>query len=121
MIGSLIFYEEDLAVEKGNEEKKKCIALKASKYESDGESELDDEEMVMLTRRFKNIFKKIGKRRKFRNLKNQKEKNEVIICYECKKPNHLRSECPLLNKLKKKAMIATWDDSDEESSDEEDS
>ena len=29
--------------------------------------------------------------------------------------------CPLLNKLKKKAMVATQDDSDEESSDEEDS
>ena len=52
---------------------------------------------------------------------NQKEKKEVIICYECKKPGHIRSECPLLNKLKKKAMVATWDDSDEDSSDEEDS
>ena len=49
---------------------------------------------------------------------NQKEKKEVIICYECKKPGYIRSECPLLNKLKKKVMVATWDDSDEDSSDE---
>ncbi|KAH9734859.1 Integrase catalytic domain-containing protein [Citrus sinensis] len=118
LIGSLISYEEDLAAERGNEETKKNIALKATKYESDGESESDDEELAMLARRFKNFFKKTSDRRKFRNFKNQKEKKEVIICYECKKPGHIRSECPLLNKLKKKAMVATWDDSDEDSSDE---
>ncbi|KAH9705040.1 hypothetical protein KPL70_011720 [Citrus sinensis] len=121
LIGPLISYEEDLATERGNEEKKKNIALKATKYESDGESEPDDEELAMLARRFRKFFKKTGDRRKFRNFKNQKEKKEVIICYECKKPDHIRSECPLLNKLKKKAMVATWDDSDEDSSDEEES
>ena len=52
LIGSLISYEEDLAAEKGYEEKKKSIALKASKHESDGKSELDDEELAMLARRF---------------------------------------------------------------------
>ncbi|KAH9736367.1 hypothetical protein KPL71_018074 [Citrus sinensis] len=119
LVGSLISYEEDLAAEKGNEEKKKSIALKASKYESDEESELDEEEMDMLARKFRNFFKKSSERRKFRDLKNQKEKNEVIKCYECKKPGHIRSECPLLNKLKKKAMVATWDDSEEETSDDE--
>ena len=119
LIGSLISYEEDLAVEKKDEEKKKSIALKASKYESDGGSELDDEELAMLERRFIKFFKKTRERRKFRNFKNQKEKKEVITCYECKKPGHIRSECPLINKLKKKAMVATWDDSEEDSSDEE--
>ncbi|KAH9687348.1 hypothetical protein KPL70_014735 [Citrus sinensis] len=119
LIGSLISYEEDLAAEKGDEEKKKSIALKASKYESNGGSEPDDEELAMLARRFRKFFKKIGERRKFRNFKNQREKKEVITCYECKKPGHIRSECPLINKLKKKAMVATWDDSEEDSSDEE--
>ncbi|KAH9705357.1 Integrase catalytic domain-containing protein [Citrus sinensis] len=119
LIGSLISYEENLAAEKGHEEKKKIIALKASKYESDGESEPDDEELAMLARRFKKFFKKTGERRNFRNFKNQKEKKEVITCYECKKPSHIRSECPLINKLKKKAMVSTWDDSEEDLSDEE--
>ncbi|KAH9680686.1 hypothetical protein KPL71_026648 [Citrus sinensis] len=119
LIGSLISYEEDLAAEKGHEEKKKSITLKASKYESDEESEPDDEELVMLARRFRKFFKKIGERRNFRNFNNQREKKEVITCYECKKPGHIRSECPLINKLKKKAMVATWDDSEEDSSDEE--
>ncbi|KAH9680684.1 hypothetical protein KPL71_026646 [Citrus sinensis] len=119
LIGSLISYEEDLAAEKGNEEKKKNIALKASKQESDEKSELDEEEMDMLARRFIKLFKKSGERRKFRDLKNRKEKKKLIKCYECKKLGHIRTECPLLNKLKKKAMVATWDDSDEETSDDE--
>ncbi|KAH9699792.1 Integrase catalytic domain-containing protein [Citrus sinensis] len=119
LIGSLISCEEDLAAEKGDEEKKKSIAVKASKYESDGDSESDDEELAMLARRFRKFFKKTRERRKFKNFKNQREKKEVITCYECKKSSHIRSECPLVNKLNKKAMVATWDDSEEHSSDEE--
>ncbi|KAH9724758.1 hypothetical protein KPL70_007612 [Citrus sinensis] len=119
LIGSLISYEEVLAAERGNGEKKKNIALKASKQESDQESELDEEEMDMLAKRFRKLFKKSGERRKFRDLKNRKEKKELIKCYECKKLGHIRTECPLLNKLKKKAMVAIWDDSDEETSDDE--
>ncbi|KAH9671187.1 Integrase catalytic domain-containing protein [Citrus sinensis] len=117
LIGSLISYEEDLAAEKGHEEKKKNIALKASKRESDEESEMDDEELAMLARRFRKFYKKNNEQRKFRGYKNKKE---PITCYECKKPGHIQPECPLLNKLKKKAIVATWDDSDEETSDEDD-
>ncbi|KAH9801429.1 hypothetical protein KPL71_001026 [Citrus sinensis] len=65
------------------------------------------------------ILQKNNEQRKFRGYKNKKEKNEPITCYECKKPGHIRPECPLLNKLKKKAMVATWDDSDEETSDDD--
>ncbi|KAH9762390.1 hypothetical protein KPL70_000794 [Citrus sinensis] len=119
LIGSLISYEEDLAAEKGHEEKKKNIALKASKRESDEESEMDDEELAMLARRFRKFYKKNNEQRKFRAYKNKKEKKEPITCYECKKPGHIRPECPLLNKSKKKAMVATWDDSDEETSDDD--
>ncbi|KAH9697592.1 hypothetical protein KPL71_023665 [Citrus sinensis] len=107
LIGSLISYEEDLAAEKGHEEKKKNIALKASKRESDEESEMDDDELAVLARRFKKFYKKNNEQRKFRGYKNKKEKKEPITCYECKKPGHIRLECPLLNKLKKKAMVAT--------------
>ncbi|KAH9744000.1 hypothetical protein KPL70_003507 [Citrus sinensis] len=91
-------------LKKGHEEKKKNIALKASKRESDEESEMDDEELAMLARRFRKFYKKNNEQRKFRGYKNKKEKKEPITCYECKKPGHIRPECPLLNKLKKKAM-----------------
>ncbi|MQL91220.1 hypothetical protein Taro_023828 [Colocasia esculenta] len=47
----------------------------------------------------------------------------MIVCYECKKPGHMRGEClELKKKLKKdkftfkkaKAMMATWSDEDED-------
>ncbi|KAH9723261.1 Integrase catalytic domain-containing protein [Citrus sinensis] len=78
LIGSLISYEEDLAAEKGHEEKKKNIALKASKRESDEESKMDDEELAMLARRFRKFYKKNNEQRKFRGYKNKKEKKEPI-------------------------------------------
>ena len=53
----------------------------------------------------------------------EKEKDQSITCYGCRKPEHLRSECPMLKKTlkryKKKAMMATWSDSDESSSQKE--
>ncbi|WRX11446.1 Integrase [Theobroma cacao] len=56
---------------------------------------------------------------KIRN-KNDSNKKEEMICYECKKPGHFKSECPLpkdetpkKNKRSKKAMVAVaWSDSD---------
>ena len=119
LIGFPISCEEDLTAENDNKEKrKKSIALKASKHASDEESELDDEDMAILSKRFKKFFKKVGERKRFRNYKNQKEKKELITCYKCKNPRHIRSECPLLKKLKKKAIVAIWDVSDKETSDE---
>ena len=71
LIRSLISYEEDLAAEKSNEEKKKkSTTLKASKHESDEESELDDENMAMMAKKFRKIFKKTTERKRFRNYKN---------------------------------------------------
>ena len=49
---------------------------------------------------------------------------EVSICYECKKPGHVRPECPQVKgsnkKVKRRAMLAAWgNSSDDDSSDEE--
>ena len=51
-----------------------------------------------------------------------------MICYECNKSSHIKSECPKLKKSfkkdnkhkkeKKQALKATWDDSSESSDDE---
>ena len=52
--------------------------------------------------------------------KKGKAKQGKVICFECKEPRHVKSECPRLKKnLKKKApkktaMMATWEDLDEE-------
>ena len=51
-----------------------------------------------------------------------------IICYESKKPGHIKDECPSLNKekekkrffpKKKRGLMATWEDLDLSSADDE--
>ena len=92
LIGSLISYEEDLATERGDEnKKKKSIALKVSRSESNDESEFKNEAMAMIATKLKTFFKKSSERWKFKNFKNQKEKKKGIICFECKKYEHLKS------------------------------
>ena len=63
----------------------------------------------------------------------QKDRTEIkdkspIICYECKKPRHIKAECPSLNKekeknrfflKKKRGLMATWEDLDLSSTDYE--
>ncbi|MQL72614.1 hypothetical protein Taro_004950 [Colocasia esculenta] len=102
-----------------------------------------EDEESMLSRRLQQILAKKKKyqsgRRYFKKGKDFKrsevkdsKKNEPI-CYECKKPGHIKADCPKLKKnefkkkdssrkprrFKKKAMAAAWDnssDSDSESS-----
>ncbi|KAK8983114.1 hypothetical protein V6N11_057870 [Hibiscus sabdariffa] len=140
LMGSLLTHEimkqgredekkkEEKKLEKKEVDKKKIgIALKASQNKSDSSGEEDDEEMAMLGKRFTRFMKSQRGRRfqrkvDFKNKSKEEEKYQ-LICYECKRPGHIRSECPQLKKKsfgkkkKLKAQIATW--SDEESSDEE--
>ncbi|MQL76585.1 hypothetical protein Taro_008979, partial [Colocasia esculenta] len=96
----------------------------------------------MLSKRLQRILAKKKKyqsgRRYFKKNKDFKKpevkdpKKAEPICYECKKPGHIKAECPMLKKskfkrkdsfrkfkrYKKKAMAATWSnisDSDSES------
>ncbi|GAV59383.1 LOW QUALITY PROTEIN: UBN2 domain-containing protein, partial [Cephalotus follicularis] len=96
LLGSLMTHELRMSDQARNEPKKKTIALKASK---DEESDEDKYEMALLTKRIIRILL---------DKKNFSRK-------QLKKP-----DCPKLmnNKDKKKAMIATWSDSDDSSSDE---
>ncbi|GAV85129.1 LOW QUALITY PROTEIN: zf-CCHC domain-containing protein/UBN2 domain-containing protein, partial [Cephalotus follicularis] len=104
LLGSLMTHELSMQKKDDDEEnekkKKKIVALKSSQTE-DSEDD-DDEELAFITR----------------------SKLEEIICFECNKLGHYKSNCPRLKKKylykkKKKAMIATWDNSDESSSDED--
>ncbi|EOY03357.1 Uncharacterized protein TCM_018339 [Theobroma cacao] len=137
--GSLLTHELELKEEEEEDrrevkEKKKSIALKASILEEELE-ELscdDDEELALVARKFRKLMGRRNRRLarrgfrkdqgaswKIRN-KNDSNKKEEMICYECKKPGHFKSECPLLkdetpkkNKRSKKAMVAaTWSESD---------
>ncbi|GAV77821.1 zf-CCHC domain-containing protein/UBN2 domain-containing protein [Cephalotus follicularis] len=133
LIGSLMTHE--LLIQKKDDEeerekkKKKIVALKSSLIE-DSEDDDDNEELALITQKFKKFLaseKKFGvKPNKKVYQKGQSSKLEEIICFECNKSGHYKSDCPRLKKKdllkkkkKKKAMIATWDDSDESSSDED--
>ena len=91
-------------------------------YEDSCEDE--DAEMAMIVRRYKKLaFQReqwMGKRNFKRDqFRNEPPRNNQITCYGCKQFGHLRLEC-LMNKeskndkdtKKKKAMVATWSDSD---------
>ncbi|GAV67527.1 zf-CCHC domain-containing protein/UBN2 domain-containing protein [Cephalotus follicularis] len=133
LLGSLMTHE--LSMQKTNDDeekekkKKKIVTLKSSQTEdSEDDDDNDNEELAFITRRFKKFLaskKKFGGRanKKFHQ-KGEASKLEEIICFECNKPGHYKSDCPRLKKKdilkkKKKAMIATWDDSDESSSEED--
>ena len=132
LMGSLMTHE--LTLNKEDEEqtpKKKGLALKCSSSRTetgdDSEAESSDEEMALFTRKFKKFMKKkkeFGKRAFKKDSFKNDNKKDPIICFECKKPGHIKAECPQIKetnkKMKKRAMLAAWgNSSDEDSSDEE--
>ncbi|XP_057998226.1 uncharacterized protein LOC131177272 [Hevea brasiliensis] len=108
------------------DELRKSIAFKAASSDSSNSSS-DEDDLAMITRRFKKAFKKGGsKYKKF--LKKYSPKGETskdqseIKCFECNKPGHIKPNCPKLKKKNskdksKKALVAGWMDSDDSSSD----
>ena len=51
------------------------------------------------------------------------EKKRDLVCFKSKKPGHIKYDCPFYKseakKRKKKAMMATWSESEDESSEKE--
>ncbi|GAV71420.1 zf-CCHC domain-containing protein [Cephalotus follicularis] len=111
--------------EEKEKRKKEIVALKSSTNEESKEG--SDEELALITRKFKRFLvskKKFGgKPNKKNHQKRESSKLEEIICFECNKHGHYKSDCPRLKKReqmqKNKAMLATWDDNDDSSFDEE--
>ncbi|GAV58261.1 LOW QUALITY PROTEIN: UBN2 domain-containing protein, partial [Cephalotus follicularis] len=118
LLGSLMTHETTMKNhERVETKKKKSIALKASKEDSESD---EDGDMALITSQFKKF------------LKSQKDeessKKEEPTCCECKKPGHFKIECPILKRKsisrkaknkKKKSFVATWDDSNSSNSEEE--
>ena len=85
-------------VEEKKTKKDKSIAFKASRDTSDSDSNEDDDEFAMISRKSRNLIMK--KRKGFK--KQDSSNKDQAICYGCNKPGHIKSECPKLKKSFKK-------------------
>lgn len=132
LIGSLMNHEIFMSAQEEEEveKKKKTIAFKSSSShaisEEDEESLCSDmEDLALFSKKYKKFmkFKKnFGKKpQRGSYSKERKSKDDPPICFECKKPGHMKMDCPMRkkNKYKGRAMLADWLNSDEEDSEEE--
>ena len=142
LLGSLMTHEITMNKDEDQGRKEKSLAFKVANSKADtgddsdssssndgddSETSESDEEIYSFTRKFKKLMRRKKEKGK-KVFKKDGYKNEVkkdpIICYECKKPGHVRPKCPHLKKLDKKAkriaMLAAWgNSSDDDSSNEE--
>ncbi|GKV47808.1 hypothetical protein SLEP1_g54670 [Rubroshorea leprosula] len=129
--GKLLTHEMAMKNDESDDDsrKKKSVAFKSSFKDESDSDEKDDEEFIVLTRKFKSFLRKDKLKNQGQQKKNYKSskgkgecsKKDEIICYKCKKAEHIKSECPnndeksLKAKKKKKAMVATWSCSEDSS------
>ncbi|MQM02103.1 hypothetical protein Taro_034864 [Colocasia esculenta] len=149
LIGSLMAHEINMERLGESSSRKKhssalMVAEDTSGEESDGDKSIgsSEDEEAFLSRRLPHILAKkkyqsgrryFKKGKEFKKSEAKDVKRSEPTCYECKKPGHIKAECPKLKKVefkkkdntkkfkrfKKKAMAAAWDndtDSDSESS-----
>ena len=117
------------------ESKKKSIALKDQEEKVIEEAKLSnmEDDIALITKRMqkfmmKNKFggKTYNKRSNYKKEGSSKEEKEnregakEVTCYKCKKPGHIKYDCPLYKakKEKRRAMMATWSQSEDSSDDE---
>ncbi|KAL2461603.1 CCHC-type domain-containing protein [Abeliophyllum distichum] len=98
---------------------KKKIALKSTNDEGSSNTNMSDEELDDLVLLIKKLRGFRSNRRFQKKDDKGEEKSKKIICYDCDKPNHKRTECPNKKFSKKKVLQATWDDSDEDDLEED--
>ena len=118
--------------------RRKTIAIQAAMEKAE-ESEnklsfnntIQDEDLAMIVRKFRKFMGERRKRFSRRSIKKEeisrdkekekeKEKDHGPMCYECKKPGHMRYDCPSIKssmrKKMKKALFRAWTDNKSSSS-----
>ena len=80
------------------------LALKA--LEED-DSNLDEEEMAMFTRKFKNFIKKAKENTKKKNFSKSKnsDREQFFGCFKCGKHDHIVKNCPLLKEEQEQEQL----------------
>ena len=125
VIGRLLAYESRKGPTPTPPKKQKSLALKSIKVEKNEED--SDEEIALMTRKFKQFmkFEKKGfgskgkfvkKKAHFKKVEQNQEKDHKkgVQCYECSGFGHIAPECANLKKKNKgKVMAVTWSDSDD--------
>ncbi|XP_057418605.1 uncharacterized protein LOC130712808 [Lotus japonicus] len=154
LLGSLKVHEIELAHDDGLKKQKniafkanssKVVQIKEQYEEEESSEELSEYEQALFNRKFKRMWikqqrgkgssKKDNKRESSLKKKPFTHKGESgssadksnITCFECKKPGHIKADCPRLAKTsikksyykKKKALAAGWDDSEDGSEDDD--
>ncbi|EOY08732.1 Uncharacterized protein TCM_023839 [Theobroma cacao] len=85
----------------------------------------EDEDITLLTKKRSKFMRRNykGRRPPKRGMAKGEHSKGHLICYECRKSEHIKYECPnkksTSKKFKKKAMVATWSDSDDSQDEEE--
>ena len=115
LIGSLMTYEINLTkkLQEGEDKKKKSIALKATiKEEENVEEEKpseEDDDLALITRKLnKYVRNERFRGRKFTSRRDPSKKESSshgdkekwedkrdLVCFKCKKPGHIKYDCPL--------------------------
>ncbi|XP_072072112.1 uncharacterized protein [Arachis hypogaea] len=123
--GKLLAYETT-HMSQDKDDKKKSIALK-SRMTAQGEESDDsfsDEEMVLFARKMRRLLRYKNKGKGSSSSKEVKKDQVKFTCHHCKEPGHFKSDCPQLKKgenfkkNKKKVMMATWEDLENDTSSE---
>ena len=103
LIGNLITYEMELKAReerKDSESKKKTIALNNSVESNDDDPA---EELAMVLKKWaKGKYKPRKKNSKTNKSESSDNSDDEVFCYNCKKPGHIKPNCPHLKNEKKK-------------------
>ncbi|KAL5158870.1 hypothetical protein HKD37_15G043250 [Glycine soja] len=86
------------------ESSSKALAISDASEEEFDDDDFDeeDDELSLITRKIRKMWEKKNSSwsNESSNISFHDKEKSLIICYECKKPGHFRSECPDLEKPK---------------------
>ena len=103
LLGSLMTYEltQRQHAQDDEDKKKKTVAFKSTSQDDESTDD-ENEDIALITRKFKRFMKRKWKGGKKQEAKGDFNKESTIICFEYKKPGHIRADCPLLKKKERK-------------------